>query len=689
MKRKHAGMDIAVKTNVEKLTDRFSNIPGIEETGPKKGFNGEAMARLALRSRIIYAVACLIGITPVVLKLIGVAVSPQLVAMGFGFLVPGGRFIACGGVLTIAFGWFNTFFLWKKKGMWYQDITVRWPAFSASGCLAFWGLFCNPGLSHGIWGILITPPVTPFWGWILAIATACFLWGRYEYRVRQTYKRIAEARKIRIETFDEAINELQTVMDKYDKSGDNERELDDDQLKLARYLLNASVRELGDFSGFDPFKRPVLTDNRYQFPSVGYALMIMQAKYTPNFHGYLTQAQRFIIDAITDPRTCGYWKKTSLIGYWEYNPDPIKKANIMLSGWMMPVMTGYGAQSGDRRFEEEGALKFRPFADNPNRSYNYSLRGAVECLYKQYHSKMYPYMLIPCEPHVAFPICNSYGILGMLIYDRDHGTHYCEDIYDDLYKYLTDNFVEAEGSFALRRQYIYGLRFIPESQIGYDPMADVQNYLMYAPIFPGLAKRNYALVRKHALEIKDGVTYIKGRNWEDIFDMATMQKNPSLVMSNLEMVAAEYGDTEILEGLRNAEKLYLERSKDPRYFRFKDVPLVVMANFAIGRFLHQGDWKDIILRGPDKTAFTGPLLTDCKFPEVLVAKAMSHGSDLDLVLYNGEEAGPQEITIERLKPGGSYMIEGSDKRFNADNEGKAVLTVLLDGRTPVHIVECA
>ena len=114
-----------------------------------------------------------------------------------------------------------------------------------------------------------------------------------------------------------------------------------------------------------------------------------------------------------------------------------------------------------------------------------------------------------------------------------------------------------------------------------------------------------------------------------------------------------------------------------------------MANFAFGRFLRQGDWKDIILRGPAETAFTGPVLTDCHFPGVLVAKAMSHGTDLDLVLVNGEDAGPQIITIEQLVPGEDYMIEGCDTRFKACEDGKAVVTVVLDGRTPVHIVRTA
>ncbi|MBR3060712.1 MAG: hypothetical protein IKN89_01490 [Oscillospiraceae bacterium] len=671
--------------HVEKLAARYAEIPRIEDTGPKNGrLNGEAMARLALRSRLVYGFLCILGLIPILIRLFGGQVSPQLVAMGFGCFVPGGGFIACGGVLTIAFGLFVTWYLWKKKAMWWQDIYG-----TAAGILGFWligilgGLLARPGL--GSW--LVAPnTLWPFWGWLLAVADAALLWGRYEYRVHQTKKLIYAARQERLEHFDESIRELDAVIAKAAAEKQEEREMDEDQLKLARWLLNASVRELGDFSGFDHFKRPVLTDNRYQFPTVGYALLLMQCKYVPNFRGYLAQAQRFIVDAITDPRTCGYWKKTNLIGYMRWDPDPIKRANIMLSGWMLPTITGYGAQTHDRCFEEEGALRFRPFKNDPSRSYDYSAKGAVECLYRQYKEKEFPYMLIPCEPHVAFPICNSYGLLGMLIYDRDHGTHYCEEIWEDLYKYLTDNFVEAEGSIALRRQDIYGLRFIPESQMGYDPMADVQNYLMYAPIFPGLARRNYAILRRHALEVRDGVTYIKGRKWEDIFDMATQKKNPSLVMSNLEMLAAEYGDKEILDGLHRAESIFLERSRDPRYFRFKDVPLVVMANFAIGRFLQQGDWQDMVLRGPAETAFTGPLLTGCDFPQVLVAKAMSHGEDLDLVLYNGEGSGPQALTVENLIPGGDYLEEHSGQKLQADAEGKLAFQVHLDGRTPVHLV---
>jgi hypothetical protein len=670
------------KTNVEQLAERYAKIPRIEETGPQKGFNGKRMRKRGLFWRLFHATMCVVGLLPLLFYLLGYDVSPKLIAMGFGFIVPGGGFMACGGYITMPVGLFVTFYLWRKKGMYIQD---RYG--SVLGIFGFWIL----GILGGLFAVRVDSPTLitwssgGFWGYILAVIAAAVLFGHYEYRVHKMYQQMKAARKLRIGAFDEAISELDDAMNEY--RDDSPRELDEEQLRAARYLLEASVRELGDFSGFDHFKNPVLTDNRYQFSVVGMALMVMQGMYLPNFHGYLAQARRFLIDAVTDPRTCSYWKKANLIGYWRWNPDPIVRANIMLSGWMMPMITSYGEQLNDRRFEEEGALKFRPFEDKPDRSYDYSAKGCVEAVYKQYAGKEFPYLLIPCEPHVSFPTCNSYGLLGMLIYDRDHGTHYCADFFDDLYDNLTSEFVEIEGTMALRRQDIYGLRHIPASQIGYDPMADVQNYLHYLPIFPGLAKRNYALVRKLYLEIRDGVTYIKGRKWEDVFDMSTMSKNPALVISQLEMIATEYGDTEIVNGLRKAEEMYMERSKDPNVLKFKNVPVVVTAFLAFSRFARKGDWSDIILRGSDSTARTGPILTDCKFPDVLVAKAMSSGDDLDLVLYNGSNSGEQSIKIERLAPNTRYTVVSTRQKFSSDDNGTATITVLLSGRTPVHIVK--
>ena len=655
---------------VEQLVMQFSSIPKIEETGPQKGFNGKHMARLALRSRLIYATICIIGLFPLVLFLLGINISPTLIAVGLGLIVPGGSFMATGHPIFMAAGLFFTFYLWRKVGMKLQDKYG-----SPIGLIGFWLL--------GLLGGLPTSKVY-WWSCILPFIAAGVLWVPYELRVKKMYREMWAAREERIAFFDEALSDLDKATAVSQPAPD--RELDEEQLKLARYLWDACVRENGDFSAFDHFKNPVLTDNRYQFTTVGYALMILKAKYLKNFNGYLAHAHRFCIDAVTDYRTCGYWLKQSILGYFKYNPNPISHANIMLSGWMMPIITGYGDLYGDRRYEEPGSIKFKPFKNRPEKSYDYDAKSCVEVLYNQYHPKRYPYMLIPCEPHVAFPICNVYGIMGMLIYDRDHNTDYCEKFFPELYENLSQNFVEVEGSIALRRQDTYGLRFMPDSQIGYDPMADVQNYLFYASVFPGLARRNYALLRKSALEIVDGVTYIKGQKWEDIFDMSTMSKNPSLSISHLEMVASAYGDTEIVEGLKKAESMFLNRSKNPKVFKFQNVPVVTMANFAFARFAQKNDWNDIILRGIDPTALTGPVLEACSYPDVLVAKACSSGDDLELVLYNGEEAGEQKLSLSQLQPGKRYMLEGCDYSFLAEQDGTADIFVYINGRTPVHII---
>ena len=89
-------------------------------------------------------------------------------------------------------------------------------------------------------------------------------------------------------------------------------------------------------------------------------------------------------------------------------------------------------------------------------------------------------------------------------------------------------------------------------------------------------------------------------------------------------------------------------------------------------------------KGPVETAFTGPLLVEAKFEEVLIAKAFSHtGWDLDLVLYPIAEAGMFELGISRLKPGQKYGY-GSET-IVADQKGEATIKAKVDGRTQIVI----
>ena len=666
-------------TNVELLSERFKAIPRIEETGPRSGYNGKRTMKLVLRTRLIHAALCILGLIPFVLKLCGLEVAPQLVAAGFGLVVPGGGFMACAGPATVLVGLFICFYLWRVKAMFILNFSG-----SYLGLAGFWLLGALGGLLAGI-PLFERFRLTQWWEWsgcVIAVVCALALFSPYELKTRKMYKRMKEARMKRIAAFDESISYLETVTDTPYEAGT--QELDVEGILAARFLFDSTVnRDEGDFSGFGAARG--LSSYRYQFSVFGYVLMILHAKYLPNFTGYLKNAHRFLIRSYSDPRTCGYWARQALTGYYSKNPDPVVKANVMLSGWMMPVVAGYHDQYHDDEFERDSSIKFQPFADKPDETYDYNSKGIVDVLYRQFKNKEYPYMLIPCEPHLAFPNCNSFALLGMLMYDRDHGTHNCEDFWDELYDNVSQEFIEIDGSMALRRQYQFGVRHIPSLMFGHDPLADVQNYLLYLPIFPGLSKRCYAQIRKHEVEFRDGVAYLKHKPWEKVMNMLTHKPDPSHQIALLEITALEYGDSELVEGLRKAETLNLSKSKEPGSFKYKDVGPLTMAYYAFTRISKKGYWSDVILRGMPDTAFTGPLLAGCAYPDVIPAKAASSGDDLDLVLYNGAEPGNFRIELERLRPDTAYTVNAGGQTFVSDSEGKAGLEVYLDGRTEVKI----
>jgi hypothetical protein len=106
----------------------------------------------------------------------------------------------------------------------------------------------------------------------------------------------------------------------------------------------------------------------------------------------------------------------------------------------------------------------------------------------------------------------------------------------------------------------------------------------------------------------------------------------------------------------------------------------------MGRLIRTGDFRRSFVEGPSAATLAGPVLAECKYPDVLVARAFSHGEDLELVLHPGKEAGQQQIKIAQLSPARSYAISGaSPSRIVADRAGEATLDVPLTGRTEVSI----
>lgn len=656
---------------LQEVLEKWDKIPLVSETGPASGANSELMCSIRRKRRIQYALLCLIGIIPWFLSVIfGMDLNPGMINMFLGFVIPGGGFFAhvslfgalAGMAILVAF-----FTIGRSVIEWYGNIALM--AFLWAGG-ALGGLFSKR--MPDPWSL--TAVVIP--------ATLCFSY--FEWKQLRLEKRILKDRTGREERFDKIVRRVENLPQKEEETY---RELDDNALKAARYLFDMTVREKGDFRDYNKTSINSMGAYRYQFSALGYALMLMQCKYTPNFHGYQSKAWRFLIEAFTDPRCCAYWKWEYLGGRLKWNPDPVANENIMLSGWMLPVVNGYGANTGDRRFEKENAVRFHPFYRENTREYGYSAGELTRLLVDQWRDRKYPGILISCEPHIAFPICNSYGILGGMIYDRDHGTDYMAEILDMLNEAVRRDFVEADGCVADMRHYLFGAsRFMHKPAMNVSPIGGISIAMQYRLIDPGLAKRCYGILRDEVIEIKNGMAYLRGMPWEEAVDLGTMTKNPSMYCGLLEQLAAEYGDRELLQAMEAVERHYLKASKNPEVLRYKGVAVINMAYLALSKWAKQGDWYDVIHKGPGENALKGPVLEECSYPDVLVARAVStDGTDLELVLRGGSSRKEQEIRIGRLQPGQVYLIEGMGRRIRADESGRANFQVNLEKRLKIRI----
>lgn len=663
--------------NLQKALEKWNKIPQITETGPERGANAPLMRAIRKKRRIQYAFLCMLGMLPCFLDLTGaVAVNSRLVRFFMGLVIPGGGFLAHAdfiGILTGIAVLLCFFTLGRKVIELYGNLALM---------LFLWILGCFGGLygtkPSGIETLL------------LPVMTAFFCLTYFEVRQWRLEKRILRDREKRTERFEEIIKpvqELSEALEKKREKKEDYRELDGRALKAARYLFDMTVREKGDFTDYDKTSINSMGAYRYQFAAMGYALMLMQCKYTPNFHGYQNQAWRFLIEAFTDPRCCGYWKWEYLGGRFRWNPDPVANENIMLSGWMLPVVTAYGAHTGDYRYEKKGALCFCPSHKPGAKKYSYSAGELTGLLVNQWRSKKYPGILISCEPHIAFPICNSYGILGTIIYDRDHGTNYVEEFLDIYNEAMKKEFVEADGCVADMRHYLFGaMRFMHKPAMNVSPIGGIAIGLEYGPIYPGLAKRCYALVKDEVVTMRRGMAYLKDLSWEQAIDLGTMTKNPSMYCGLLEQLACEYDDRELLEAVEAVERQYLKPSKNPGVLRYKDVAVINMAYLCLSKWAKGGDWYDTIHKGPSKEALKGPILEDCAYPDVLVARAVStDGTDLELVLSSGSEKKEQTIKLARFMKNQSYMVEGLNRIIQADGEGRMIIQLTLSERTELRI----
>ena len=426
---------------------------------------GPVTRRYLRRTLIVYLGCVALGLLPMLLDAPG---SWQ--AAGLGLWVPGAGFVAVGGWAVLLFP--LTLLLFTASIVaWFWAGAVVAPLLVWLGTAVAAGLMAPDqvsGVSHGVIAALM-------------VAGAVFV----QRNIKARHARDEATAQKRRAFLPASVAEVHERCAKVPDAAT--REMTEEQLRSLRYLLDRSLQPVEEFNGFtiiDQFQPAAL---RYQLNHMGFALGLAQGAYVPNFHGYMHEAQRKLIDKYLLRKVWGYWVYESCWGHLNFtNFDPAGRDNIMLTGWFGMHVGQYMLNSGDRRYTEPGSLTFKL---NDRTSYRHDLHSIVGSVVENYGHYEKDFCLYPCEPNWMYPICNHYGMTALANHDRLFGTDYVEQILPQWLDKLDTEFTDRSGSVIGLRSQLTGIELpFPVGEAGYAYFANC--------FAPERARRMWAIARK-------------------------------------------------------------------------------------------------------------------------------------------------------------------------------------------------
>jgi hypothetical protein len=454
-------------------------------------------------------------------------------------------------------------------------------------------------------------------------------------------------------------------------------ELTPDELALTRFALDRALQPVAEFDGFDQIEQFQTSSVRYQVTTMGHALSTLQYARMPAFHGYLSQAQRNLIDKWQERICWAYWAKESTWGHLRYNPDPVPRDNIMLTGWLTYQIASYVSNTGDTRYSEPGAITF---AHPRGQEYAYDLHSLTAALVENFTRS--DFCLFPCEPNWIYALCNGYGVLPLPMHDRMFGSDYAERILPAFRRGFEEEFMSTDGRTIGIRSALTGLTIPAMTSI----LSDTAVIWQLAPVFPDLARGLWETVRHEWIRIPEqGPVAIEMRGWDKI-DTGNYKPVPATAFAAVTWAAKEMGDMELAERLLADADATLDPVTERGVKRFTSASTLSNAALfgaaAAGPFSH----RQRVARGMPQAWQIGPILDECSYPEVLVARAVSDGQDLRLVLRPGTAPGRRSITIADLLPEQHYDVRGAvGDELVGGLDGRALLDVDLDDRVEITI----
>ena len=450
-------------------------------------------------------------------------------------------------------------------------------------------------------------------------------------------------------------------------------ELSKDELLFARHLLGIALQDADNWDNYVIMEQFQPTAIRYQLNYVGWALSVLQYSRMPAFHGYLSEAQRLLIEKFQQRKVWSYWWLENLWGNLESNPDPVRKQNVMLSGFFGLQLGTYQSATGDMRYTEPGSIKFHW---DRKRTYEYSLPTICDAMAREIDASEWG--MIVCEPNWLYSYCNSTAGSTFKVQDRMAGSEYWPSLQGRFTRTVDEEMHRPDGL----------AMFFKSTRTGYGNGSVPTSSVELRPLIPELADRGWALL-KAGFWLTDDDGKVSGTvlpHMAKALDYGNGGGSKVGMYGSVMQAAREAGDEERASVTWNE---LLDVAKPVRTrdgLEFPGASITARANVGLGAFGRKGAWLDLIERGLPEAWATGPILKDVPFDDAMVARAETDGLTLDLVLHPVDDDVDTHLTLARLTPGISYEVSGDvTASVVADENGEAVVPAHLAGRSAINV----
>lgn len=609
-------------------------------------------ARIQRRTLLGYALVWLVGALPSVS-----GAGESWTAVGLGLALPGGGFLYGGhpilaalAVLALAL----SIMIW-----WAMGPTVL-PPLVWAGSAALSGLHLESGPDWAQPAVLAAGPAL-----ILALAVA---------------HRIRHARQVRTgAALNERLRDVRFVVTGH--PGTDVRtpvtESTPEDLAHLRYALDLALQPVDEFTGFTRIDQFREAATRYQLNALSYSLSMAQFTRTPAFTGYLAEAQRNAIEKMLDRRVWGYWALENAWGNLRLDRDPVRNGeNIMLTGFH-GLMVGMYAALNDDRYSRPGALTYRW---NEHAGYGNDFGTLASSVHRNMRGSAFT--LFPCEPNWIYTVCNTFGMSTLISHDRSRGTTYFADVEESLRRAYEAEFLRPDGRIIGVRSRHLGLSW----NFWAGPSIQLTTAFWMHAALPDIAQRTWWLLRESALGRRDGDVAmpwaVSARLDPGNYQLGTDTYGQIVTL----MAARELGDEEWAAAAQRTLDEREEIAEAHGARRYANASGLANLYANLGRFGRRSALRDLVVFGAPDAWRQGPVLAEAAYPDVLVAKAVTDGQALDLVLYPGRGPVRAALGLERLVPGRAYAVHGgTEDHVIASADGAAVIGVDLGDRREVRI----